>query len=96
MPDVTKFPIPTLASIRRQLAREALLPPCPGVEAHTPDPRGYHAWHEWAAEMSRTHRQVRCSHCKLLAIWVPKPGVTHQRASGARRRLAAKYGVRSA
>src|SRR4051812_19375439 len=46
---------------------------CPRArELHTPCPTGYMAWHEWAAEKSKTHKQVRCPECDLFAIWVPK------------------------
>lgn len=44
----------------------------PSCWAHTPCPRGYIAWHEWAEMKSRTHRQVRCPGCALWKIWVPK------------------------
>lgn len=46
--------------------------PCPNAAAHTPCPRGFIAWHEWAEAMSRTHRQVQCRGCGRWAIWVPK------------------------
>lgn len=46
-------------------------PDCPNEEAHTACPRGYSSWFTWAARMGRTHRQIRCSGCQLLAIWVP-------------------------
>jgi hypothetical protein len=40
---------------------------------HTPgQPEGYREWHAWAAEMSKTHWQVRCPACGLYAVWVPK------------------------
>lgn len=39
---------------------------------HTPAPRGFLDWHEWARLKGKTHRQVRCPHCALWAIWVPK------------------------
>lgn len=39
---------------------------------HTRSPTGYLAWHEWAREMSKTHRQKRCPGCKLWVIWEPK------------------------
>lgn len=44
----------------------------PCDEDHTPDPDGYCEWHEWAEEMSKTHRQVTCPRCGLWAIWLPK------------------------
>ena len=45
--------------------------PCPLETDHTPCPDGYLAWHEWAEQKSKTHRQVRCPGCDLLTIWVP-------------------------
>lgn len=45
---------------------------CLNADRHTPQPRGYLAWHEWAEEMSKTHVQERCPGCGLLHIWVPK------------------------
>jgi hypothetical protein len=45
---------------------------CPDRKKHTRCPRGYVAWHEWAEKKMRTHRQVRCPTCNLLAIWKPK------------------------
>ena len=39
---------------------------------HTPCPSGYLQWHAWAARMLRTHKQVRCPHCGLWAIWLPR------------------------
>lgn len=47
-------------------------PTCPNREAHTPNqPKGYLAWHEWAARMARTQHQVVCSGCGRYEIWVP-------------------------
>lgn len=41
---------------------------------HTPNqPRGYLQWHSWAHEASKTHAQVRCPHCGLWQVWLPKP-----------------------
>ena len=39
---------------------------------HTPSPGGYVAWHAWATEMSKTHRQVKCPHCGRWEVWEPK------------------------
>lgn len=47
-------------------------PRCPNAAAHTPGPKGYIAWFNWADEMARTHRQRRCDGCGLLVIWEPK------------------------
>lgn len=44
---------------------------CPNAAAHTPEPKGYLAWHAWAARMAETHHQIRCSGCGRYAIWVP-------------------------
>ena len=40
-------------------------------ELHTPAPRGYLQWHQWADHKSKTHKQERCPECGLWAIWVP-------------------------
>jgi len=37
-----------------------------------PGPSGYIAWHEWAENASKTHRQKKCKVCKLYTVWVPK------------------------
>ena len=39
---------------------------------HTPCPKGYMAKCDWAHRMSKTHKQVKCPHCGLYAVWVPK------------------------
>lgn len=47
--------------------------PCPQADLHAPDqPTGYRAWHAWAEEMSKIHRQKRCPGCGLYKIWTPK------------------------
>lgn len=51
------------------LEREVL---CPDRIHHTESPAGYNQWHFWAREMSRTHRQIKCTGCGLYVIWVPK------------------------
>lgn len=44
---------------------------CPNAEEHTKgQPNGYLAWHDWAADMSRTHHQIRCNGCGRYEIWV--------------------------
>jgi hypothetical protein len=46
---------------------------CPKTtERHTPCPRSYLAWHEWAQKQARSHRQRKCPTCGLWAVWVPK------------------------
>jgi hypothetical protein len=45
---------------------------CPNEAGHTPQPRGYVAWHEWAEKMAETHKQERCPSCGLWEVWVPK------------------------
>lgn len=45
---------------------------CPNWEQHTPAPRGYLDWHDWAKAMSKGFRQQKCSGCGLYAIWTPK------------------------
>lgn len=53
---------------------------CPDAEKrHTPCPRDYLAWHEWAEKKAKTHVQERCPVCGFYAIWKPKP---KKRAAG--------------
>ena len=47
-----------------------LLNPCPNEAEHTPEPQSYLAWHNWADEKNKTHRQIRCSGCGRFKIWV--------------------------
>jgi hypothetical protein len=42
---------------------------CPGAHLHTPQPRRYDAWHEWAERMAETHDQRRCATCGFWTIW---------------------------
>lgn len=44
---------------------------CPNKANHTPSPRGYVAWHEWAEQMQKTDTQIACESCGLWAIWLP-------------------------
>ncbi len=39
---------------------------------HEDGPDTYVAWQDWAKQMAKTHRQVRCPACGLFKIWVPK------------------------
>jgi len=39
---------------------------------HTPMPPGYMDRYEWAQMAMKTHAQVRCPHCGLWAVWLPK------------------------
>ena len=39
---------------------------------HTQCPDGYIGWHDWAAQKSKTHRQIRCESCGLYSVWVEK------------------------
>ena len=49
--------------------------PCPDADRlHTKDPtepRGYVAWHTWAAWMVTRSRQRQCPTCGLWKIWAP-------------------------
>ena len=45
---------------------------CPNFEGHTAEPEVYLAWHSWAEDMSKTHRQIKCTGCGLYRIWLPK------------------------
>ena len=49
---------------------------CADVAGHTECPAEYIAWHLWAEEMAKTHRQKQCPTCGLFAIWVPKRGTS--------------------
>lgn len=50
---------------------------------HTPCPHGYVQRQNWAEEMLKTHRQVKCSGCGLYKVWVPKKSKTEfQQAKG--------------
>jgi hypothetical protein len=41
-------------------------------EPHTPSPRSYLQWGEWADKMRRTHVQRQCRGCGLWEVWEPK------------------------
>lgn len=58
-----------LERIRREVDAAAAV--CPEATSHTPCPEGFVAWHDWADEMARTHKQARCAGCGLYMIWVP-------------------------
>jgi ribosomal protein L37AE/L43A len=45
---------------------------CPDKAKHTPCPRGYIEWHDWAETMSKTHKQHQCPTCKRWSIWKRK------------------------
>lgn len=45
---------------------------CPKASQHTPNPSGYIDWCNWADEMSKTHKQIRCDGCGLWSIWVKR------------------------
>jgi hypothetical protein len=47
-------------------------PDCPQHELHTPQPNGYIQCHDWAEEMSKTHKQIMCDGCDRLLIWIEK------------------------
>ena len=44
------------------MSRTAL---CPNIDKHSQTPEGYIHWHEWADEMSKTHKQHKCPACGL-------------------------------
>lgn len=48
-------------------------PECPNAAAHTPEPLGYLEWHDWAAQMIKTHKQRACPMCNRLCIWEQRP-----------------------
>jgi len=45
---------------------------CPNYWAHTRGPDGDLAWHEWAEEKQKTHKQQQCPGCGLYSIWSPR------------------------
>jgi hypothetical protein len=46
---------------------------CPDAATlHTTHPDGYIAFHLWADDMVKTHKQKVCPTCGYLAIWEPK------------------------
>jgi hypothetical protein len=45
---------------------------CKHIEKHTPCPKGYIEWHEWAEKMGKTHNQIKCHSCGFLVVWVEK------------------------
>jgi len=48
---------------------------CPNIKKHTPSPSDYTERYDWAQEMVKAHRQLRCLGCGLYKIWVSKtPG----------------------
>jgi len=53
--------------------------PCPNVIDHTPCPSGYIQWHEWAAKISKTHRNLKCAGCGLYKIWEPNQPTTQDK-----------------
>lgn len=46
---------------------------CPLAAQHTEGPSGCIARQRWAARLAKTHRQVHCGGCGLLAVWIPRP-----------------------
>lgn len=45
-------------------------PDCPGSDLHSPEPRDYVGWFEWAARMAyKGNTQSRCPGCDRYSIW---------------------------
>jgi hypothetical protein len=58
---------------RKQLVGDGhVVDVCRNVANHTLGPEGYIQWEPWARRMSKTHRQMKCPHCGLYTMWVPK------------------------
>lgn len=57
---------------------------CPNAKQHTPAPKGYIEWHEWARRKGKTHRQQKCPGCDRYEIWVPKKKCPPRRATPAK------------
>jgi hypothetical protein len=45
---------------------------CPDKTNHTPCPETYRGFVDWADNMSKTHKQIKCPSCNLFAIWILK------------------------
>lgn len=45
---------------------------CPDNASHTPIPAGYFQFHEWAAQMRKTHVQTQCPTCGFWVVWAPR------------------------
>ena len=43
---------------------------CPNVAQHTKCPEGHLAWHAWAEQKSKRHKQVPCPTCGRWLIWI--------------------------
>lgn len=59
---------------------------------HTDQPTTYREWHQWAKKKSKTHRQYKCPHCGLWAIWMEKPKKHAIRAGSAVERRGESQG----
>lgn len=59
--DAGKYPCPP-----------ALIVPSADECRHTPTPELYHQWYEWCERASKTHSSIKCPHCGLWSIWLPK------------------------
>lgn len=50
---------------------------CPAAELHDPAVEygipDHLTFSEWARQMSRTHRAVKCQSCGLYKVWEPRP-----------------------
>lgn len=47
---------------------------CPNAMNHTPSPKGYIDWHDWANEMKKSYKQKRCPVCRRWVILELKSG----------------------
>ena len=74
---MSAFRFPTAADRGSPLGRgwskalAARVRDCPREPDHRYGPLGYLAWHDWAEERMKTHRQERCE-CGLFLLLVPK------------------------
>jgi hypothetical protein len=39
---------------------------------HTKSPDGYLQHAQWAEDMLKTHKQIKCPNCGLWAVWIKK------------------------
>lgn len=51
-----------------------ITPECEHPVKEDDEPTGYVAWHEWAAEKTKTHAQKVCPHCGLYVLWELRGG----------------------
>lgn len=68
-----------------QLAYHLQNETCPNSAEHNDEANhlGYVAWHAWAKEKAKTHRQERCPGCGFHCIWVRRTNMTPEQQAAA-------------